>query len=744
MPVAGYTEGELVLTRWRSLVVAAIAVAVTAVPAISMAAVPSSNFTLGNNGLPVPAPAPYQATTALYGESLTYNGAPIGAFNGIQDIFTDSAGDLWIVDTGNNRVVELNPTYTKVLMVLGGATATAPAALKSPEGIFVDAKGFIYVADTGNDRIAVYAPNGTYLDQIQPVGQSLSLSTEKVKFVPTKVAIASNGTMFVAISGEEFGLAEFDSSGKFLGFFAPNYVGFQWRYYLEKLLETQAQLAQQFPILLPAVDNVTIGQDGYIYTTSIAATSKQIRRLNVVGTDTLNTPTNSPHFGLPISDLPPYVIYNLISSGGNGSSLNPHFVSATADQNGIITALDQTTDFVFQYGPNGNLLYTFGGLNGDGMLGYFQLPSSVATNPAGDIVVSDQLANNVQVFTPTKFARLVQAGIALDYQGHYGQAEADWNQVLHYDANYDLAHDEIGQGYLAAGQNAMLAPTLQSQLTYFKEALQEFYTAADKGGFGDAFGWYRHVWMRINFGWVFLTFIGFWIAVYALYKIFAPRLRRHPVQFTGNWARSEFARVVPMSWRMIKHPGEAFFQLKFERLGTWRQGVILVAIALVVRVANLLLTNFDMSPLVPGQSNLLYQAVKFILPLATWIVANYLVGDLYEGEADLGEIIAGASYALVPFIVMQLPLAVLTHVFVPTDHFYNWFVLFERIWVIYMFFTQVRVLHNLEWLDAVKASLMTLLGVVILWAMMAILYGLGEQAFTFVHQVIQEIILLHS
>jgi len=730
-------------------------------PLLALAAVPSLYFTVGTNGNPVPSPAPFTPVRAIYTETLSWHGTPLGPLSGVKDIYIDNIHhDLWIVDTGNNRVIELapnpgphgNPQYNQVVQVIGGAGATGPYKLNGPEGIAVGPGGIIYVADTGNDRLAAFAPNGTFLKALG-TGNSLTFRAQNVKFVPKRVAVDSRNSIYVSISGQAFGLAQFDSEGKFLGFFAPNGVGFSVGYELSKLLETPAQRAQNQTILPPEVNNVYVGPDGYIYTTSIDVTTQQIRRLNVVGANTLPTPSTTK-FGLPIGSLPNYVFRNIMaaqqSSGGSGgggiSSLQPKFVSIAADSNGIITALDTLTDYVFQYGREGQLLYTFGGLdNGDGVLGLFQDPSAVAVAPNGDVVVSDYLENNVTEFQPTAFAKLVQQGVVLDDSGHYAQAEAPWKQVLLYDTNYDLAHEELAQGLLAQGQTLGGQPSVYAQqLHYFSKAIAQYYLANDKVGFGTAFSWYRHVWMRINFTWVFLCFLGAWLVLWMLVKFLGRRLRERPIAFDGAWVRNEFVRMVPMSWRLIKHPSETFFQLKYEGQGTMWQGVAIIVIAYVLHVANLAWTNFDFSTLVRGQTNMLFTSMQFILPLGTWIIANYLVGDLYEGEANLAEVVTGSAYALMPFIVLQLPFALITHALAPSDGVFTLLQLVSKWWVVYLFFTQVRVLHNLEWGQAIKASVVTLVGIGVLWTMFLIVFGLGEQAYQFVHQIIQEVILLRS
>ncbi len=731
-------------------------------PGLALAAVPTLNFTLGTNGQPVPAPPPYTPVGTIYTEMLTYQGQSLGQLDQPKDIYIDNTPqhNLWIVDTDNNRVIELgaNPTsqgvprYNQVKLVLGGPNvpSKSPAALYKPQGVAVGPDGIIYVADTGNARVAAFAPNGTFLMNLDP-SHSATWQREKVQFNPTHIAVDNQGTMYISIPGQTFGLAQFNSNGQFLGFFAPNQLGWSATllYDLSKLLQSQAQKNQQAIVSQPEVNNVYYGPDGYIYTTSLSVSSKQIRRLNVVGTDTLNTPprvaAGQDVYGLPFGSLPQYEKQDII---GNRqiSDFSPKFVSIGVDKNGIISALDTLTDFVFQYGRDGKLLFTFGGEdNGNGVLGLFQSPTALAVTPDGYVLVADALEENIQIFQPTEFALLAQKGIGLYASGQYKAAEQPWKQILTMDANYDLAHSQLAQGYLSQGELLGALPALMPQeLQDFSKAIHQFYLARDKGGFGTAFSWYRHVWMRMNFTWVFLCFLGAWLAVYLAVKLLPKQIKEHPISFQGAWVRSQFVRTVPMMWRMVKHPAEAYFELKYEGQGTLTQGVLLIVLAFGIHLLNLLWTDFDFSPLTPGQSNLLYTAGQFIVPLATWILANYLVGDLFDGEASLPEVITGSAYALVPYILLQLPFALFSHALAPSDGVFKYLYLGQKLWIVLLFFTQVRVLHNLEWGQAIKASILSLIGIGVIWTMVLIVLGLGEQAYTFVSQILQDIALLRS
>jgi len=82
-------------------------------------------------------------------------------FNDPRKIRIDAAGNLFIADTGNNRI-RMVDSHTGIITTVGGngakgfsgdnGPATA-AQLKSPEGIAIDHSGNIYVADTGNKRV---------------------------------------------------------------------------------------------------------------------------------------------------------------------------------------------------------------------------------------------------------------------------------------------------------------------------------------------------------------------------------------------------------------------------------------------------------------------------------------------------------------------------------------------------------------------------------------------------------------
>ena len=89
-------------------------------------------------------------------------GAPTAAqLSGPSALALDSAGNLYIADTGNNRVRKVSFSANTIVTVAGTGTLgfsgdgfpAVNAELNAPRGIAFDAAGNMYIADSGNHRI---------------------------------------------------------------------------------------------------------------------------------------------------------------------------------------------------------------------------------------------------------------------------------------------------------------------------------------------------------------------------------------------------------------------------------------------------------------------------------------------------------------------------------------------------------------------------------------------------------------
>jgi DNA-binding beta-propeller fold protein YncE len=90
-------------------------------------------------------------------------GSGNGQFNSPWGIAVDNSGNVYVVDTGNNRVQKF--TSSGAYVTKWGSLGTGNGQFHEPYGIAVDSSGYVYVADRENNRIQKFTSSGGYIHQ---------------------------------------------------------------------------------------------------------------------------------------------------------------------------------------------------------------------------------------------------------------------------------------------------------------------------------------------------------------------------------------------------------------------------------------------------------------------------------------------------------------------------------------------------------------------------------------------------
>lgn len=143
-------------------------------------------------------------------------GASPGAFNAPWDVAVGSDGYLYVADTWNHRVQKLDPRGQPVLSWGRHAQTTVNdastfGAFYGPRSVAVSSNGDVYVADTGNDRIQVFDTEGTFLRWIGGSGGNMGQFDE-----PVGLAVGDAGELYVADAWNAR-IQVFDATGQFIG-----------------------------------------------------------------------------------------------------------------------------------------------------------------------------------------------------------------------------------------------------------------------------------------------------------------------------------------------------------------------------------------------------------------------------------------------------------------------------------------------------------------------------------------------
>lgn len=113
-----------------------------------------------------------------------------GMFEHPEGVAVNAAGDVYVADTGNDRVVELSPEGE--VLAEWGAPGEADGRFRAPTGVALDGDGDVYVVDSENNRVQEFSPGGRFLAKWGLRGIAAGDFSQ-----PSAVAVGCEGDVYV-------------------------------------------------------------------------------------------------------------------------------------------------------------------------------------------------------------------------------------------------------------------------------------------------------------------------------------------------------------------------------------------------------------------------------------------------------------------------------------------------------------------------------------------------------------------
>ncbi|WNQ14191.1 YIP1 family protein [Paenibacillus aurantius] len=654
---------------------------------------PAETYTYSFWGKPVPAPEPYAVAGVANGIDLG-----VGALKTPNDLHVAANGTIVLADTGNNRVLVMNKEM-KVTRVIDRFHTND--TFNGPEGVFHDGKGQIYVADTGNRRIVVVKEDGTF---VRTIGEPKSpLLRNTFQYTPVKLAVDRADRIYVVSKGSYEGILEFESDGRFDGFVGTNKVKFNPIDLLWKRISTKTQRSQMEQFIPLEFNNLDIGQDGFIFTTTSEEDSDQpIKKLNPSGADILRSKGYFP----PKGDTG-----NLMLGSRRGSSI---FVDVTGDVSGMYSGLDSKRGRIFTYDKDGNMLYEFGGLGSQ--QSNFRTPVAIAMQ-GEQVLVLDRDIGRITTLAPTRYGSLIREAVVNLSNGKVEASTAAWSKVLQLNANYDIAYSGIGKSLLKKGEN-------REAITYFK-------LGNNREWYSEAFKRYRKEVVQSHFGTIVLI-----AAIVIAFIAFA-------VKWGGRRLAGQYYEEVGMLrnpfYTMI-HPFNGFWEMKYEHKGRIKIALAILFALVVFLIIKQQYSGFVVNFSNPAEWNSMDTLKFVVLPFVLWCVANWSLTTLMDGEGKFREIVMATAYALMPFLVIYLPQTLYSNVITQNEaSFYYLLDGLALVWFIWLLFVGTMTVHQYTPSKTVATMLLTLVVIGIMLFLGVLFFSMLQQMISFAISIFREL-----
>ena len=407
---------------------------------------------------------------------------------------------LYVCDTGNNRIIELERAEDGTLSVKryieefkGDLEVTT---FNTPSDVAISEEGDMYIADKGNARILKLDKDLNFVMQFN-IPDDASIE-ENTSFQPNKLAIDTAGRVYCVATGINKGLIKYEPDGTFSQFLGATEVSYNFLEYLKKRFATQAQREKMVSFVPTEYDNLYMDYEGFVYACigSVkeedlkAGTVNAVRRLNMMGQDILVRNGEFPVYG------------DIYMGTGGGVTGPSRFVDVTCFDNDVYVCLDANRGRLFGYDDQGELVFAFGG-NGNHN-GYFRQPTAIE-HIGKDLYVLDGLSCSITVFTTTEFGQLVYDAMEQFDKGEYDASEQSWIKAKDLNGNYNLAYIGIGRALLRQEK--------------YEEAMDYFELKYDADNYSKAYKQYRKIWIEENIGLIVAVIVLIFLVPLGIGKI---------------------------------------------------------------------------------------------------------------------------------------------------------------------------------------------------------------------------------
>ena len=642
--------------------------------------------------------------------------------NNPSDMVTDDNGNVYIADAGNNRIVCLDRYYKQKFIINGFVNDKGVKdSLLTPQGVFIT-KNNIWVCDTGKGRIVVFDRNGEFVKIIEP--PTSNLFGDNSLYKPIAIAVDQYNRLFVVSQGTYQGIIVMTDSGEFTGFIGAQATTLSAWEIIWRRFQTEEQQAQKEENVSTEFNNITIDADGFIYVTTSGIAAAQvegaikgkdktgkympIKMLNTKGDEIMRRNGFWPPAG--------EVDFSSLSKDDiTGAST---VTDVAIGPEGTWSIIDEKRQRIYTYDANGNLLFAFG--DKGTMIGNLEGIEAI-TYQGSKMLVLDKTTKSITVFNRTGYGDTLISAIAAENDRDFTLAINRWTEVLKLNSNFDAAYVGIGQAMYLNGE--------------YEESLEYFEAAYDTENWSKSYQEIRRIWMSDYFLVLILIIVAI-IVAFVLCNKFITKVNK---KATTSGKKKTFGEELAYGFYVILHPFDGFWDLKHEKRGSVRASIVFIAVTILAFFYQSIGQGYLMNP--EGKYDSIWvQVIGVLVPLFLFIVSNWCLTTLFEGEGSFKDIFIACSYSLVPVPLLLIPVTLLSNVCTNAEiNIIGFISTLSFIWLGLLVFFGTQVTHDYTMGKNIITILGTLVGMVFIMFLAILFSTLVTKMVSLVTNIVTEI-----
>ncbi len=192
---------------------------------------------------------------------------------------------------------------------------------------------------------------------------------------------------------------------------------------------------------------------------------------------------------------------------------------------------------------------------------------------------------------------------------------------------------------------------------------------------------------------------------------------------------------------VITHPFDGFWDLIHEKRGSIAAANTFMALFLLTYVMRLLYTNFQFMKVELQYLDILEQMGSLLIPFLILCLANWAMTTLFEGKGRFKDIYMAMCYALVPYILIQLPLVLISNMLTLEEgSLYSVLYTVSLVWCVLLVFVGLMQVHDYGPAKTFIFIIVTIFGATVIVFLILVFFSLLSDAVSYFVSIYREIV----
>ena len=205
------------------------------------------------------------------------------------------------------------------------------------------------------------------------------------------------------------------------------------------------------------------------------------------------------------------------------------------------------------------------------------------------------------------------------------------------------------------------------------------------------------------------------------------------------WGR--YRASLKYSLHVITHPFDGFWDLIHEKRGSMAAAHTFLILFLVTRVLKLMLTSFQFISAPIQYINVFEQTASLALPFLILCLGNWAMTTLFDGKGRFKDIYMAMCYALVPYILIQLPMILVSNALTFEEaSFYSVLLSISIVWCVFLVYVGLMEVHDYGPGKTFIFIIVTVLAAAVIIFLLLVFFSLLTDAYSYFYSLYREVV----